>query len=130
MNKNLQVLKYLLADWLSASVAWVILYVFRKKILEVSKFGVDMPIRFDENFFYGLLFIPMFWIALYIISGQYSDIYRKHRLKELGQTLLISIIGVVVIFFVLLLDDQIVSYKNYYQSLVVLFAAHFGITLA
>lgn len=130
MNKNLQVFKYLLADWLSSSVAWMILYVFRKKILEVSKYGVDLPIEFDENFFYGLLFIPMFWIALYIISGQYSDIYRKHRLKELGQTLLVSVIGVVVIFFVLLLDDQIVTYKSYYQSLLVLFAAHFGFTFA
>ena len=129
MNRSLQVLKYLIADWLSASLAWVILYVFRKKILEASKYGVDLPLRFDENFFYGLLFIPMFWIALYIIAGQYTEIYRKHRLKEFAQTLLMSIIGVVVIFFVLLLDDQIVSYKNYYQSVLVLFAAHFGITV-
>jgi len=30
MNRNLQVLKYLIADWLSASVAWVVLYVFQK----------------------------------------------------------------------------------------------------
>lgn len=129
MNRSLQVLKYLIADWLSASFAWVILYVFRKKILETSKYGVDLPLQFDENFFYGLLFIPMFWVALYIIAGQYTEIYRKHRLKEFAQTLLMSIIGVVVIFFVLLLDDQIVSYKNYYQSVLVLFAAHFGITV-
>ncbi|MDA0882962.1 MAG: sugar transferase [Bacteroidetes bacterium] len=128
MNRSLQVLKYLIGDWLSASAAWVLLYIFRKKILETSKYGGDLPLQFDENFFYGLLFVPMFWVALYIMAGQYSDIYRKHRLKELSQTLLISVIGVVIIFFVLLLDDQIVSYKNYYQSLLVLFGAHFGLT--
>lgn len=128
MNRSLQVLKYLIGDWLSASAAWVLLYIFRKKILETSKYGGDLPLQFDENFFYGLLFVPMFWVALYIMAGQYSDIYRKHRLKELSQTLLISLIGVVIIFFVLLLDDQIVSYKNYYQSLLVLFGAHFGLT--
>ncbi|NQX90743.1 MAG: sugar transferase [Flavobacteriales bacterium] len=129
MNRGLQVVKYLIADWISASIAWVILYVFRKKFLEVSRFGKELPLEFDENFFYGLLFVPLFWIALYIIAGQYTEIYRKHRLKEVGQTLLMSIIGVVVIFFVLLLDDQIVSYKNYYQSLLVLFGAHFGLTV-
>lgn len=128
MNRSLQVLKYLIGDWLSASAAWVLLYIFRKIILETNKYGGDLPLQFDENFFYGLLFVPMFWIALYIMAGQYSDIYRKHRLKELSQTLLISLIGVVIIFFVLLLDDQIVSYKNYYQSLLMLFGAHFGLT--
>ena len=128
MNRSLQVLKYLIGDWLSASAAWVLLYIFRKKILEASKFGGDLPLRFDENFFYGLLFVPIFWIALYIMSGQYSNIYRKHRLKELSQTLLVSLIGVMIIFFVLLLDDQIVTYKSYYQSLLVLFGAHFGLT--
>ncbi|MEO0405194.1 MAG: sugar transferase, partial [Bacteroidota bacterium] len=129
MNRGLQVVKYLIADWISASMAWVILYIFRKKFLEVSRFGKELPLEFDENFFYGLLFVPLFWIALYIIAGQYTEIYRKHRLKEVGQTVLMSIIGVVVIFFVLLLDDQIVSYKNYYQSLLVLFGAHFGLTV-
>ena len=128
-NRSPQVLKYFIADWLSASLAWLILYVFRKKILEVSIYG-HLPLEFDKNFFYGLLFIPVFWIALYIIAGQYTEIYRKHRLKEFAQTLLLSTIGVVVIFFVLLLDDQIGNYRNYYQSVLVLFGAHFGITVS
>lgn len=128
MNKQLQVVKYLFADWLSASAAWTVLFIFRKKILESSKFGADLPLEFDQNYFYGLLLVPMFWIALYVMAGQYNKIYRKHRLKELSQTLFISVFGVVIIFFVLLLDDQISTYKNYYQSLLVLFASQFGFT--
>lgn len=128
MNKQLQVVKYLFADWLSASAAWTVLFIFRKKILESSKFGTDLPLEFDQNYFYGLLLVPMFWIALYVMAGQYNKIYRKHRLKELSQTLFISVFGVVIIFFVLLLDDQISTYKNYYQSLLVLFGSHFGFT--
>jgi hypothetical protein len=48
----------------------------------------------------------------------------------LGQTLLISIIGVVVIFFVLLLDDEVANYRctYYYRSFIALFTLHFGIT--
>ncbi|MFM1931140.1 MAG: hypothetical protein RL226_443, partial [Bacteroidota bacterium] len=130
MNRRAQVLKYLLADWFSASAAWIILYAFRKKVLESSKFGFQLPLEFDTNFFLGLLIIPLFWILLYAMGGQYNQIYRRHRLKELGQTLWTSTVGVLIIFFVLILDDEIVTYRNYYQSLVVLFASHFGLTVA
>lgn len=129
MNRNLQVIKYFLTDWLAASAAWAVIFIFRKKIIEPGKFDYPVELRFDENFYFGLLFIPLFWVGLYIIAGQYNNIYRRHRLKELGQTLMLSSIGVVMIFFVFLLDDEIATYKNYYQSVFVLFAAHFGFTL-
>ena len=32
MNRRLQVIKYLLGDWMAASAAWVVLYIFRKKV--------------------------------------------------------------------------------------------------
>ncbi len=69
------------------------------------------------------------WIMLYYISGHYSRIFRRHRLKELSQVAITSVVGVLIIFFVFLLDDQIKDYKNYYHSLLVLFSSHFGLTL-
>ena len=51
--------------------------------------------------------------------------YRKSRLIELGQTLLQTLVGVLVIFFVAILDDFIPSYKNYYSSISILFVLHF-----
>ena len=129
MNKSLQILKYILADLISASAAWSILFVFRKKVLEANKFGYPIDLSLDKNYYYGLIIITVFWMAFYSVTGQYNRIYHRHRLKELEQIFLLSLIGVVIIFFALLLDDQIASYKNYYQSLFVLFAAHFGITL-
>ncbi|MFT5184248.1 MAG: exopolysaccharide biosynthesis polyprenyl glycosylphosphotransferase [Flavobacteriales bacterium] len=129
MNVRLQVLKYLIADWISASAAWTFLFIFRKTIPEPDKFGYAIDIHFDANYYYGLFFIPFFWVMLYIVAGQYTRIYRKHRLKELSQTLVLSILGVMAIFFVFLLDDQIASYKNYYQSLLALFFSHFGFTI-
>jgi exopolysaccharide biosynthesis polyprenyl glycosylphosphotransferase len=129
MNKSLQVVKYLIADWLSASAAWTVLYIFRKKVIESNKFGFDLPLTFDEKYYYGLLLIPIFWVTLYTMMGHYRQIYRRHRLKELSQTLWTSIIGVIPLFFVLLLNDEITSYKDYYQSLLVLFGAHFLLTV-
>lgn len=82
----------------------------------------------DANYLLGVITIPTFWLILYIMVGTYRRIYRKSRLKELGQTLLITLIGVIIIFFALILDDFIISYKTYYQSFLVLFALHFGFT--
>ncbi len=128
MNKNAQVAKYLFFDILSATGAWTLFFVYRKAYIEPQKFGIDVPIEFTSRFFLGLIFIPVFWITFYYISGYYSDIYRKSRLIELGQTFLTSLTGVVVIFFSLLLDDFIVSYKNYYSLFFTLLGLHFGLT--
>ncbi|MBL0071327.1 MAG: sugar transferase [Bacteroidetes bacterium] len=76
----------------------------------------------------GIFVIPIFWILAYAFTGTYSDIFRKSRLKEFGQTLYISVIGVLIIFFTLLLDDSIISYKNYYSTFFTLLGLHFIIT--
>jgi FlaA1/EpsC-like NDP-sugar epimerase len=58
----------------------------------------------------------------------YKNIYRKSRINELVQTLAMSLIGVTFIFFFVLLDDFVVSYKSYYKVYIVLFSLHFFIT--
>lgn len=128
MNKKLQVFKYILLDVFSAAVAWVLFFVFRKTYLEPLKFGYDVPLNFDANFYYALVIIPVYWVFLYFIVGSYKNIYRKSRLKEFGQTLLISLIGTLILFFVLLLDDEIASYTQYYRSYFTLFGLHFVLT--
>jgi len=128
MNKKLQVFKYVFFDVISAIGAWSLLFAFRKIYIETAKFGKPVPLIFDNQFYWGLIFIPIFWLLIYLTTGTYKSIYRKSRLKELAQTFFVSLIGVLVIFFTLILDDEIVSYKNYYQSFLVLFLFHFGFT--
>ncbi|MCO6499939.1 MAG: sugar transferase [Vicingus serpentipes] len=128
MNKALQIFKYIFLDALSAAIAWTFFFVFRKTYLESIKYGYDIPIDFDANFYKALIFIPLYWIVLHFLIGTYNNIYRKSRLKEFGQTLLISLIGTLVLFFVLLLDDEVDSYNQYYKSYLVLFGLQFFIT--
>ena len=89
---------------------------------------MEVPIEFGKKFYLGLLIIPLFWIFLYASTGAYKDIFHKSRLKELGQTLLISLIGSIIIFFMLILDDEIITYKSYYQLFLVNFSLHFSFT--
>jgi len=125
MNKTLQVTKYIVVDLISAILAWGAFFIYRKVSLDPNVFDYPEVIYKDSNLLYGLIFIPVFWLCLYIMMGTYRRIYRKARLKELGQTLLITVIGVMILFFALILDDTIVSYRNYYESVLVLFTLHF-----
>jgi exopolysaccharide biosynthesis polyprenyl glycosylphosphotransferase len=128
MNRKWQVAKYLTLDFSAAAISWTLFFIYRKAVIEPQRFGIDIPIEFTNRYFLGLLFIPTLWILFYYITGFYDNIYRRSRLLELGQTFLTSAVGVVVIFFTLILDDYIHTYKNYYQLFFTLFGLHFGLT--
>lgn len=128
MNRGKQLSKYVFADFLSALLAWTAFYVYRKLYIEPDKFGYPVPVDFDERFFAGAALIPLFWLSLYAMLGMYRSIYRRHRLKELGQVMLASCIGVVVLFFALLLDDAVANYSYYYESVMALLSLHFLFT--
>ncbi|MBP6533150.1 MAG: sugar transferase, partial [Bacteroidia bacterium] len=127
MNKRLQTFKFIFADWLSACLAWGLFFLYRKTVIEGQPYSQDIFLK-DQKFYYGILLIPIAWTITYALIGSYQNIYRKSRLKELGQTLFLSILGVLIIFFFLLLDDAVISYKSYYHTFFTLFTLHFLIT--
>lgn len=128
MNKKLQVFKYLISDLLGSAFAWVIFHYFRKRIIEPQVFGEYYGFELDPRFQLGLLILPVFWVLLFNINGFYRDIFRRSRLKELGLSIWITFAGVLIIFFVLLLDDYIATYRNYYQLFLSLFTLQFTLT--
>ena len=128
MNRKRQLVKYITADLLSAALAWTLFFVFRKVYIESKKFGYPVPVEFDTAFFLGLFLLPLLWVLFYFITGYYKDLFRKSRLSELGQTIATSFIGALMIFFVLILDDTVKTYTNYYLSFLVIFLLQFFLT--
>lgn len=111
-----------------SGTAWSLFFIYRKVFIETEKYGYKIPVHLDQRYYLGLISIPIFWLLVYYITGYYKDIYRKSRLKELGQTFFTALTGVTIIFFVLILDDEIASYKHYYESYFVLMGLHFILT--
>lgn len=128
MKKTFQTLRYIAFDLLGSTIAWFLFHLYRKKVIEPKVFGIEVEFTFDKHFLLGLFFIPIFWLLLYYINGFYKDVFRRSRLKELGNSLVITFFGVIVIFLLLILDDYIVNYKNYYELLLTLFCLQFFIT--
>lgn len=128
MNKHLQTLKYVLADYLSAALAWTLFYIYRKLYIEPDKFGMLPEKIFDSQYTLGVLLLPFGWVLTYYLTGIYKNIFRKSRINEIAQTFTTSVIGVTFIFFTILLDDFVSSYKAYYKVYFVLFLLHFFLT--
>lgn len=127
MRKRIDTVLYIVLDYLAASASWILFFLYRRYVIEMPLIGERFRLV-DKNFILGALLIPLFWIFLYALLGTYKDVYRKSRLNELGKTLLASFIGVLIIFFILLLDDYVPGYRTYYLSLAVLFLTHSIIT--
>ncbi len=128
MKPRLQTFKYILFDFLTAAVAWGLFYRFRKVYLEPNKFGYEIPVEYNEKFWLSLVIIASSWVVLYAASGFYKSVYRKSRLKELGQTITVSLLGCTLLFFVFILDDEINTYKDYYLSYLYILSFHFILT--
>lgn len=122
MNKKRINYWLILIDFVSAIIAWNIFYYLRKNILN--------EYQDSFSFVYESIPIAFFWLILYTFHGFYLDSLRKSRIKETFLLLSASIIGTLVLFFVLLLDDQgVQNYQSYYKTASSLFLVHYGCAL-
>lgn len=125
MNKTKYRILYVISDLFTASAAWFLFFIYRKTKIENQALETVFG---DTKFYIGIILIPIAWVILYAIYGLYNNLIRKSRLKELSELFLLCIIGVILIFFTLLLDDYISSYTSYYKTIGLLFSLHFCLT--
>lgn len=128
MQQTRQLAKYIFFDVLAVILTWTIFYSFRKIYIEPQKFGYEIPLEFDNKFYLAIIVLPIYWIILHLLSGYYKVVFRKSRLQELGQTFITSLIGELILFFVLILDDWVGTYKQYYQLFFLLLFLQFVTT--
>lgn len=125
-NRQKELYIYRLADYLTAVFSWFVFYSYRKYI-ENGSFSLE-DIFISKNFYWGIIFVPIFWIFLYQIFDKYKDIYRYSRLSTLINTFLISLGGGLALFFTILMDDVVLNYISSFQSYFALVSIHFVIT--
>ncbi|WP_336515627.1 sugar transferase [Pollutibacter soli] len=101
---------YVFSDFIMSAVAWAVLYSFRSWLLWADG-NINTELNIDNRFWLGVLLIPLAWITGYALTGAYHSLYTKSRLNELTKTLVSSLIGSLILFFLFILDD--VSARNY-----------------
>ena len=128
VNKRKQTFRYVFWDWIASVVTWFVFFCYRKTTETVDVFADFSIVANDRNFWIGIAIIPIAWIFLYLMAGSYRKVYLRSRVRELGQTLLVTLIGTIVLFFALILDDKIENYKLYYTLFAVLYLLQFTLT--
>jgi len=123
MNKRITTATYIFFDLFSAILSWILFYYFRKIYIEHSDFIVT------KNLYLGMLIISIFWLIYYSAMGTYRNVYKRYRMKDIGQTLFVSITGNIVLFFILLLDDEINFVQDYYYLFFALLLLHLTLTI-
>lgn len=117
---------YIGVDWLTAWITWTLFFLFRAW-REERGLSLDV-LTGDDRYLLGSFVIPTCWVLGYALFDQYRDIYRLSRLRTLMHTFLLTAFGVVVLFFSVLLNDQLKDVHDYYQNPIALFVAHFVLT--
>lgn len=129
MNKKKQILKYLLLDWLTALIAWLLFFTYRKYVVDPSVLQRPSEIFGDIQLYKGLVVVPLFWLVIYVFAGAYRNVYRKTRIREFTITFISCFIGVLILYFTLLIDDEAILYTTHYKSFIILFLIQFILTV-
>lgn len=118
---------YRLLDYTAAITAWFLFFSYRK-FIETGTLDWQ-HISKDENLYYGLILVPIMWMLAYVIFDHYSEVYRLSRISTFNRTAVISLFGVLILFFTILMDDIVLDYVSYIKPFVILFSLHFGLTV-
>ncbi|MBT8218649.1 MAG: sugar transferase [Bacteroidia bacterium] len=121
-RKQIGLISYMAGDFIAALVAWIIFIMYRQH----SDHGfLDWSVFQRQDVILGIIFVPLSWIFFYLIFDRYKDIYRYSRLTVLGKTFLLSLFGVLILFFGLIARDQLAEPYLYLASFTALFFIHF-----
>ena len=116
---------YTIFDLLASASAWTLFFVLRNRA-EVL-YGSSLLLT-SRVFITGVIIIPLTWVFLYAITGFYAVSLKRSRLAELVFSLAVTIPGVFILFFILLLKGFITQTSLYLYLLEALFLLQFTLT--
>ena len=129
MKKNSQLLKYLLADYVAANLAWFAFNILRYYLIaRYQGFATLASYMEYVHVMKGQIIIPFGWLLLHYYSGYYNKMIEKSRLSEFFTTFVTVSIGTVVIFFGVVLANLPESIHIYYEQFSYLFLFSFLFT--
>jgi exopolysaccharide biosynthesis polyprenyl glycosylphosphotransferase len=121
--------RYIIADYFTALLVWISFFIFRKVHESSDTLHLTENVVADPKFCLGILIIPLFWLVLSAVSGEYYHVYRKTRVREVAATLTITLIGVVILFFAFIINDKHSTTTTFYLYTLYLFLVQFLLTI-
>ncbi len=119
---------YIAADYLAAVWTWFLFLYYRK--IKAGPIATDAFLQqiSQKDILIAFLIVPAAWLILHLFSGAYFNPYRKSRFFEIYRTLISSILGSLLLFFVFVLNDIHQDYRYYSKSFFLFILLQFIVT--
>ncbi len=130
ISESRQRLKYILSDFLASNIAWLLFNIVRYFFLDTNQLNYSSLWSFltSHQLVLGQFMFPLLMLGLFYLSGYYNNVFLKSRLQEIVQTFNSSFIGMIVIYFVALINDNIPDRLHSYELMGMLLGIMFGTT--
>lgn len=127
LKKYIHPIWYVVSDYITAALTWMLFYKVRESLLPPQIFTANFA--FNNYYLWMALFLlPFGWLIFFTLVGSYNSIYKKSRFIEFTTTFLCTMIGCIILFFSVVLNDHHDNYTYYYLSFLSLFALQFSLT--
>lgn len=127
--KPLPVAAYIISDMVAASAAWWLFTWYRRNKLQEGHTGFLQ--MFTDTFFQtSIVLIPLIWVCFFLLTGFYSSsLYKRSRLNEFTATFIVCLVGCLLIFFSVILNDRAPYFTYFYSAFFVFFMLQTGLTI-
>ncbi|MBR5086391.1 MAG: sugar transferase [Muribaculaceae bacterium] len=126
-SEQIQRMKYVIGDYLSSNVAWLLFNVLRYNLGFVRGHVSLMTFLTSYNVIVGQIVFPLLMMLVYYLSGYYNVPYRKSRLQEFIITLISAVCNSIFIMLLALINDMAESRAENYVVIFVLVGVLFAV---
>lgn len=127
ISLQVQRIKYVLADYVSANVAFFLFNICRFFILDEGWDSLSGYL-FSEKLIWEQIIIPPVLLMVYWFSGFYNKPIQRSRISELITTFTSSVLVTALIYLALLVNEAAIRRAIHYEVVLVLFGMFFIIT--
>lgn len=112
---------YVAYDYLMTNIGWLAFNIARFFSLPLDYSGRSLSQWLSSSpIILGQILFPLMMIGLFAISGYYNRPFYKSRMDEVLNTLIVSFIGMLIIFFAVLINDDIPERLRNYEMMLIL----------
>lgn len=117
---------YLITDFMTTLVAILVFNIVRFDMVAQHNFPNLFSFLTAGPVILGIIFIPLGMMLLYAVSGYYIDIYLKSRADEFVNTIVTTLVGSILIFLIVIVNDPIDERADFYVQILALWGILFA----
>lgn len=130
ISRNNQRLRYVIADLLTGGLAFWVFNIVRFYLLKENQYVYPGLWEYlgSTKLVIEQCLVPPCVLIIYWLSGYYNNPFKRSRLSEFNTTLSTAIINTVIIYLILLINDQTGKRIVNYELIIILFGLFFFCT--